>query len=57
MGQQKAGQVVDREAKLVAVGGGLPRSARCAEARVVDQNVEAIRPLPHGLTEVPHLGQ
>ena len=55
--QQEAGEVVDGEAKLVAVDAGLARSACGAEAGVVDQYVEPLRPLSHGLAKPPHLGK
>jgi hypothetical protein len=44
--EQEAGEVVDREAQLVAIGAlRAAIGVRCADARVVDENVETVRDL------------
>ena len=58
-GQQEAGQIVDGKAQLVPVGAHLLRRARAAgaDAGIVDQDVEPIRPLLDCLGKAAHLGQ
>jgi hypothetical protein len=59
MGQQKAGEIIDREKQLVPVGADLPRSAPSpgAEAGIVDEDMEPVRFLPHRVGEAAHFGK
>ncbi len=59
MGQQKAGEIIDREKQLVPVRADLPRSApgSSAEAGIVDEDMEAVSFLPHGIGETAHFGK
>jgi hypothetical protein len=56
-GQQKPGEVIDREAQLEPVGALLASAAGRADAGVVDQDVEPVGRVPYGGGKPAHLGQ